>query len=271
MKGTKTNIIDDIIPSMCNLTQYSNEITDTPPWIPTDYLYRSGLAGLHTEIEHFSIYMMPTTTERSLCAQVVKCIESLALQLWPTARVEAFGSYRYGMFLPGSDIDLDVSGVWDELPLRAFEAKLLASNIAELNSIIVIEKSTVPIIELVDHASKLNVDISFINNYIGMKKIELINEYKRKYPVLSKLVMVLKQLLVLHNLNNSYSGGISSFSLTMMCINFLQLQPINKIGESANMGFLLMEFFELYGKKFDYDTSCIVSGMMVNIYPKKKH
>lgn len=40
------------------------------------------------------------------------------------------------------------------------------------------------------------------------------------------------------------------------------------------MGVLLMEFFELYGKKFDYEIMTQVafaSGMVVNIYPKKKH
>lgn len=164
MKGTKTNIIDDIIPSMCNLTQYSKEITDTPPWIrDTDWLFVSIRPSWIAYRDRAFQYIHDANNHwtRSLRAQVVKCIESLALQLWPTARVEAFGSYWYGMFLPGSDIDLDVSGVWDQLPLRAFEAKLLASNIAELNSIIVIEKSTVPIIELVDHASKLSENIRF--------------------------------------------------------------------------------------------------------------
>lgn len=251
-----THDIDDFIPSMCNLTRYANKISDTLPWIPTEYLYRPGVAGLHTEIEHFNAYMKPTSTEHALRVQVVKRIESLALQVWPTARVEVFGSYRSGMFLTDSDIDLDVSRVRDRLLLRAFEAELLASNIAEPNSILVIEKASVPIIKLVDRTSKIKVDISF-NNYDGIKKIELINEYKRKYPILSKLVMVLKQFLVLHDLNNSYTGGISSFSLILMCINFLQLQPMDKVGESANLGMLLLEFLELYGKEFDYDTSCI--------------
>lgn len=34
-----------------------------------------------------------------------------------------------------------------------------------------------------------------------------------------------------------------------MCISFLQLHPR---GENTNLGVLLMEFFELYGKKFNY-------------------
>lgn len=37
-----------------------------------------------------------------------------------------------------------------------------------------------------------------------------------------------------------------------MCISFLQLHARNKINENANLGVLLMEFLELYGRKFNY-------------------
>lgn len=37
-----------------------------------------------------------------------------------------------------------------------------------------------------------------------------------------------------------------------MCISFLQLHPRYKAHENANLGVLLMEFLELYGRKFNY-------------------
>lgn len=37
-----------------------------------------------------------------------------------------------------------------------------------------------------------------------------------------------------------------------MCISFLQLHPRHKNYEHANLGVLLMEFLELYGRKFNY-------------------
>lgn len=37
-----------------------------------------------------------------------------------------------------------------------------------------------------------------------------------------------------------------------MCISFLQLHPRHKDYENANLGVLLMEFLELYGRKFNY-------------------
>lgn len=37
-----------------------------------------------------------------------------------------------------------------------------------------------------------------------------------------------------------------------MCISFLQLHPRHKCYDNANLGVLLMEFLELYGRKFNY-------------------
>lgn len=76
--------------------------------------------------------------------------------------------------------------------------------------------------KLTDRASEIKVDISFnMNN--GVKSAELINDYKKQYPVLSKLVFVLKQFLLQRNLNEVFHGGISSYSLILMIISFLQV------------------------------------------------
>lgn len=42
-----------------------------------------------------------------------------------------------------------------------------------------------------------------------------------------------------------------------MCISFLQHHPTYKPNEDANLGSLLLEFFELYGHKFDYENTAI--------------
>lgn len=176
---------------MSNLTQYLKRMMNTSQWIPTGYSYRPGMDGLHTEIEHFNACLMLTPAERALRIQAVKRIETLASQVWPTARVRVFGSYQSGMFFPDSDIDFDISGVRDRFPSRVFEAKLLTSTVPEPKSVAVNEEAIVPLIKLVDRASKLKVDISFNNREIA-DNIELMNNYNRMYPVLRKLVRVLK-------------------------------------------------------------------------------
>jgi Nucleotidyltransferase domain len=59
---------------------------------------------LHQEIEQFYAHMIPTPTEHAIRMEVVQRIETAVLSLWPSARVEVFGSFRTGLYLPTSDI-----------------------------------------------------------------------------------------------------------------------------------------------------------------------
>lgn len=67
---------------------------------------------LHEEIEHFYAYMSPTPIEHKVRAHAVRRITEAVRRLWPHARVEVFGSYRTGLYLPTSDIDLVVIGIF---------------------------------------------------------------------------------------------------------------------------------------------------------------
>ncbi|KAJ0171241.1 hypothetical protein K1T71_012791 [Dendrolimus kikuchii] len=227
------------------------------PWRVPSYNYKPGILGLHEEIEHFYLYMSPTETEHLVRSTVVNRIRSAILALWPQARVEVFGSFRTGLYLPTSDIDLVVIGQWEKLPLWTLERELVVQDIAEKESIKVLEKATVPIVKMTDKYSDVKVDISF-NMSSGVKSAELIKQFKEKYPVLTRLVMVLKQFLLQRDLNEVFTGGISSYSLILMCISFLQLHPRpERLRQHHNLGVLLIEFFELYGRKFNYVKTAI--------------
>ena len=79
-----------------------------------------------------------------------------------------------------------------------------------------------PIIKLRDKESDVKVDISF-NMSSGVQSAQLIKTFKKKFPVLAKLVLVLKQFLLQRDLNEVFTGGISSYSLILMTISFLQV------------------------------------------------
>lgn len=145
------------------------------------------------------------------------------------------------------------------MPLRTLEQEFLEKDIALENSIKVLDKASVPIVKLIDKKTEIKVDISF-NMSNGVKSAELIKTYMDQFPVLAKLVYVLKQFLLERDLNEVFTGGISSYSLILMCISFLQLHPrFEKLisqnpqqQQQVNLGVLLIEFFELYGRKFNY-------------------
>ncbi|KAF7658408.1 hypothetical protein LDENG_00013160 [Lucifuga dentata] len=220
------------------------------PWKAKNY--SEGIVGLHEEINDFYEYISPRPEEEKMRLEVVDRIKGVIHDLWPSAEVQVFGSFSTGLYLPTSDIDLVVFGKWEMLPLWTLEEALRKRNVADENSIKVLDKATVPIIKLTDSFTEVKVDISF-NVKSGVKAARLIKEFKEKYPVLPYLVLVLKQFLLQRDLNEVFTGGIGSYSLFLMAVSFLQLHYREDVcSPNINIGVLLIEFFELYGRHFNY-------------------
>uniref|UniRef100_A0A8D0BK87 Terminal nucleotidyltransferase 4B n=1 Tax=Salvator merianae TaxID=96440 RepID=A0A8D0BK87_SALMN len=220
------------------------------PWKKSNY--SPGVVGLHEEINDFYKYMSPRPEEERMRMEVVNRIENVIKELWPTADVQIYGSFKTGLYLPTSDIDLVVFGKWETLPLWTLEEALRKHNVADKGSVKVLDKATVPIIKLTDSFTEVKVDISF-NVQNGVKAAHLIRDFIKKYPVLPYLVLVLKQFLLQRDLNEVFTGGIGSYSLFLMAVSFLQLHPReDACSSNANYGVLLIEFFELYGRHFNY-------------------
>ncbi|XP_067650739.1 terminal nucleotidyltransferase 4B-like [Haliotis asinina] len=225
------------------------------PWKPKDKNYGPAvIIGLHNEIKDFFHYMSPRPEEERMRQEVVDRIRGVIHGLWKDAKVEIFGSFKTGLYLPTSDIDMVVTGEWESMPLWTLHSKLVEKGIADITNIKVLDKASVPIVKLTDNATEVKVDISFnmVQNN-GVESAKLIKEYMAKYPNLKYLVLVLKQFLLQRDLNEVFTGGISSYSLTLLTVSFLQLHPrIDAQLPEANLGVLLIEFFELYGRNFNY-------------------
>jgi len=244
--------------SPCSTPHPQNGVpANLPPWSDPLYPYSRGIIGLHEEIEDLFSWMAPTPEEHGMRVAVVQRIETCVRDLWPAAQVHIFGSFRTGLYLPTSDIDLVVVGRWDSLPLRTLEKFLLDAKIADAATLKVLEKASVPIIKLTDKTTRIKVDISF-NMTSGLRAVELVKLYKKQFPPLQKLICVLKQFLLQRDLNEVFTGGLSSYCLILMVVSFLQLHPRQDASDqAANLGVLLIEFFELYGRRFNYLTTAI--------------
>lgn len=124
----------------------------------------------------------------------------------------------------------------------------------------VIARAKVPIIKFVCTLGQFHVDIS-INQANGLQAAQFVNRWLVKQPAIRPLVMVLKQFLQQRALSEVFTGGLGSYSVTLLVLSFLQLHPKLQRGEisaSQNLGVLLMELLELYGKNFGYDYCTIV-------------
>ncbi|KAH8388301.1 hypothetical protein KR093_003010, partial [Drosophila rubida] len=229
---------------------------DQQPWMLTNYEYGGGVNALHDEIEHFYNYIVSTPTEYLMRLEAVKRIETVVKSVWANASIQVFGSFCTGLNLPISDIDIAVNdfyGQGDE-PLLDLKNALIARGVAD--NINVLDKARVPVVKFTERISQVKFDISF-NTTSGVQAANMVKKYIDQFPDLPKLVIVLKQFLMLQGLNEVYSsGGISSYALTLMCIGFLQKHTLETTTTSykshKKLGQLLVKFLDYYGRKFDY-------------------
>ena len=123
------------------------------------------------------------------------------------------------------------------------------SSIAVPSSIQSVPHAKVPIIKFVDKFTGLNVDLSF-NNMTGVVANDTYKKWKAAYPALSPLIAVLKQYLLMRGLSDVSLGGLGGFSLTCLITSLIQHLPMEK--KPPNLGRMLLEFLNLYGKHFNY-------------------
>ena len=142
-----------------------------------------------------------------------------------------------------------------ESVLKKAARALLNHQLAVPDSLKIISKARIPLVKLTEAHTNFTVDISF-NQASGVDGSDNIRALLVKYPAIRPLLLVLKQFLVCRGLNEVFSGGLGSYAVTLMLTSFLQLHPLLQtkwISATDNLGVLLIEFFELYGKNLNVE------------------
>jgi DNA polymerase sigma len=247
------------------------------PWISRhDHSKETEIADwLTKEIKDFVAYVSPSEAEIHARNTAVTRIRKLIVDLWPDAEVKVFGSYATDMYLPGSDIDMVVLSPDGKYDSRAFlyqlGSRLKSSGIAQ--KVEVIAKARVPIIKFVDIQSTIHIDVSFERTN-GIEAVEIIRSWADEFPCLRYLVVIVKQFLARRKLNNVHNGGMGGYSVICSVVNFLKLHPKVASGvmnPENNLGVLLIEYFELYGKNFNYDKVALKMSGKMGYLIKRKH
>ncbi|TDH68840.1 hypothetical protein CCR75_004315 [Bremia lactucae] len=186
---------------------------------------------LHEEILAYSTYTKETVNKMSVhIEQMIANVRSSVQSLWPQAKVETFGSYSTGIWLPSSDVDLVILNV-----VEVNDSKLTAKHLRQLlnelkkkqwvDSLLCLDTAKMPVLKLVCAESSVPIDITFESTatHSGLLARDLIKRYADTTPELYPLAIVLKQLLRDSDLNDAYTGGLSSYAVVLMVIHYLQL------------------------------------------------
>uniref|UniRef100_A0A1D1YHE9 polynucleotide adenylyltransferase n=1 Tax=Anthurium amnicola TaxID=1678845 RepID=A0A1D1YHE9_9ARAE len=257
-------------PSPQSFCQTAKEEKQSPEfaWFRAGSRFRSPMVQLHREILDFCDFISPTSEEQLIRDTAVRRVFEVIKYIWPHCNVEVFGSFRTGLYLPTSDIDvviLDSKVKTPQMGLRALSRAISQKSVGK--KIQVIAKARVPIIKFVEKQSGIAFDISF-DMKSGPKAADFIKDAVMKMPALRPLCLILKVFLQQRELNEVFLGGIGSYALIAMLIAHLQIhwrgQKVSSQRlQEQNLGVLLVDFFDLYGRKLNnwhVGVSCNIAG-----------
>jgi non-canonical poly(A) RNA polymerase PAPD5/7 len=223
---------------------------------------------LHKEICDFHNFIRPTESEELVRRGLLKRVQT-CLERFKTGRLYCFGSFAAGLYLPNSDMDLVyVSRPFEEQGIPMYSNKsmlfgclrrLESSGIVRRGTGVCIHKAKVPIIKFIDDLTGIKVDISF-ENLTGVVANGTYEKWKSEYPAMVYLTPIVKQFLMMRDLNEVFTGGLGGFSISCLVISFLQLHPAIQSGTivaERHLGELLVDFLDLYGNKFNMDATGI--------------
>ncbi|KAL1412065.1 hypothetical protein Q8F55_003062 [Vanrija albida] len=232
---------------------------------------------LNDEVRAFYDHMSPSLEEYTVRRDLIDYLSALIRSHFPGAEVTPFGSWQTQLYLPTGDIDLVVFNpqlVNAEKPkivkfLHAL-AGLMKRRLA--NQVVVIARAKVPIVKFETNDGAINIDIS-VNQTNGISAGKIMRHYLDSYPGSRELILVVKAFLQQRSMNEVFSGGLGSYSVICLVLSFLQLHPKirrSEINPLNNLGVLLMEFFELYGRSFNYNDVGISLRRGGEYYSKRK-
>ncbi|KAF8838345.1 hypothetical protein BDN67DRAFT_933948 [Paxillus ammoniavirescens] len=244
--------------------RYERPVARMAPWVSqVDWdSCRNVGEMLHREVEAFVKYMSPTPVEDEIRGLVIQLVSNAITSAFPDARILPFGSYETKLYLPNGDIDLVIDSDSMAYSNKVNVLHALANTLKRAgitSKVSVISRAKVPIVKFVTHFGRLNVDIS-VNQGNGVAAGQIINGFLNDMPgcgfALRSLAIIAKAFLNQRGMNEVFSGGLGSYSIVCLAVNFLQMHPKIRRGEieaEKNLGVLVMEFFELYGCYFNYE------------------
>lgn len=201
--------------------------------------------------------------------ELVFLIQEAVEEVLPDYEVKLYGSHATGLCLTWSDLDTVLVhrkglGNVSYGNLQHLYIKLLDKPWKK--TIKYVESAVVPIIKITttEKYNSMQIDISIQDmKHYGLKCVDLVKEFMNSYEALEPLLFSLKNILKNANLNDPYTGGMSSYGLILMLVSFLQNQSDNKKSikpNENNLGRLFLEFLWYYGLMFDH------SKYVINTY-----
>ena len=241
---------------------------------------------LSQEIAAFShmIAFFQQTGDREKRLWAIKTVSRLV-------KVAPFGSFKYGIYLPWhADLDMVVS----EREFLEDPGRALSDLAARLPGVLdvhpkVVAKGRVPFLAVwmmrrqddkcavcareesmrrCPAHSPLLVQISVKTEaHRGLVTSNYVMNLMRSMPIIRPLVQLLKHFLVKAGLNESFNGGLSSYSVILLVVAYLRSPQFR---HTPDLGSSALNLFRFYSDIFDPELSALTPGEVVSYRPRKE-
>lgn len=125
------------------------------------------------------------------------------------------------------------------------------------STIILVESAKVPLLKFKDAKHNISFDFTIDRNEVHAQT-EFVNDKLRKYKNLKVYCVLIKHLLRIRGLNETFRGGLNSYGQFLMFYHFYKLHPILQIRDDyENIAVVLMDFLQFYGSVFNYETTAL--------------
>jgi len=212
---------------------------------------------------------------------VLAMLRNVAQEMWGDEQVvvNEFGSFALGLALPSSSLDVvlifpekEVIGLESAKDLLSLYGERLQehADLLQREMILAVRMPLMKIVMASSNFPPISVDITIAvsgpQGHQGLHHVTVVKEYLTELTTLRSVILHCKQLLAVHDLNNSYTGGLSSYAVGLLAISFQTQvdyqqkeqfkkqysadQPPNEV--AFNM------FLDYYGNQFDVATQSVV-------------
>lgn len=224
--------------------QKRKEVAKHPCW------RSSSAENLDEELVEFSTWILPSQPEVDVRAKTITRFETaLATLKVPQAKFHVVGSFSQDLWIPlaQSDLDFVILGLGADA-LRKVALLLKSQKLA--SKIELITKARVPLVQYVDSATGICVDISFdlFGGVLTSRFLRQLLQHEA-FSQLSLLIRVVKYWLIGCMMNDPFLGGLGSYGVTCLAICHIQ----HNYREGMSVAELVKSFFHFFSVLFNSD------------------
>eukprot|EP00892_Ulva_mutabilis_P009544 jgi/Ulvmu1/6962/UM033_0019.1 len=227
---------------------------------------------LHWEITAFTELVAQSADQKAEKADICSELQAVGQRIWgPSTFVAQHGSSMSGAALRSSDLDIVIGGL-TELPQpdnpngngylpgpRAVVAaeleklmRYLSDESEASSSLDLVPHARMPVLKARMHSTDVKITLSplQVEDIPAHQTAELVSRAFSDLPHAQKLVLLMKAFLrdekCLGSLLGVHSGGVSSYTITLMVIAFCKFQAAQIRPDEVDLGLCLLTMLSFY-------------------------